>query len=191
MIFTEFIKKHISQDTHIGDLAREIQEDENFPINKSEKEIISYLQFKTLMNNTDDVLKELLKEYKNVKPESIDDIDIEARFTLFRTEIWKYYKEYFTVNKVILAGVPSDFTKAYCIDSKSKKSLLFDLKLSPNNLNEIRIVDENNIFIGPFTSIFSVENAVISLENCNYLPSANLNKKTFNELIDFLKLNMS
>ncbi len=47
MTLIEFIKSQLSQDTEVGDLAKDIQRDNEFPVDKSEKEITAYLDLKT------------------------------------------------------------------------------------------------------------------------------------------------
>lgn len=60
--FLKFIKSMAEEDTPLGDLAKDILRDKNFPMEKSEKEMISYLEFKT--SAVSDVFKELIKEYR-------------------------------------------------------------------------------------------------------------------------------
>lgn len=50
------------EDTPLGDLAKDILRDKNFPMEKSEQEMISYLEFKT--GSVSDVFKEFMREYK-------------------------------------------------------------------------------------------------------------------------------
>ena len=187
MTFIEFIKSKLSKDTQLGDLARDIQCDKEFPFDKSEKEIISYLDFKTRLGGTTSTFRKLLTAYKKVKDSDSNQLDVDAKFALLRTENWKFYKEYFPVQKVILVGLRSDFYKAYCIDASNRKALYFDIK-STSSLNDISIVDEESIHIGELTEHVSVGEAITLLENCTY-DNDRPDKDRFKELLELLKAN--
>ena len=62
--FIQFMKSLTDLDNPHGDLARDIFRDKDFPMKKTEKEMISYLEFKTGAGGTRDILKEVLREYK-------------------------------------------------------------------------------------------------------------------------------
>lgn len=188
MTFIEFIKSQLSKDTQLGDLAKVIQGDKEFPADKTEDEIISYLNFKTSMRGNNSIIKKFLKAYKIQKDTEINQLDLDTNFALLRTENWKFYKEYFPVDKVILIGQHSDFYKAYCIDSTNKKALYFDMK-SVNSLNDISMVDEERIHNGNWTEQVSVDKAISLLENCIYDTPVKPDKEKFTELIEFLKAN--
>jgi uncharacterized protein YozE (UPF0346 family) len=189
MTLIEFIKSQLSTETQLGDLARDIQGDKEFPADKTEEEIISYLDFKTRFGGTHSTFKRFLKAYKFQKDKATDPLDLDTNFSLLRTENWKFYKEHFPVDKVILVGQPTDFYKAYCIDSTNGKALYFDIK-SSSNLNDISIVDEERIHIGNLTEQVSVVKAISLLENCSYDTPVKPNKERYNELIEFLKANI-
>jgi len=188
MTLLEFIKSKLSEDSKLGDLARYIKGDLNFPSDKSEKQIISYLTFKTQFGGTSSTLKKLVTEFKKHFQNKTSDIDLDAKFALLRTENWKFLKEYFPVDKVVLVGGPTDYYKVYCIDTTNKKSLFFDLK-SQNELNDISIIDEQKIHIGDLTIQASVSKAINLLENCSYDTPIKPVEKKIIELIEFLKLN--
>jgi hypothetical protein len=188
MTLIEFIKSQLSKDTKFGDLAKDIQVDKEFPTNKSEDEIISYLNFKTSMRGNNSIIKKFLKAYKIQKGAETNQLDLDANFALLRTENWKFYKEYFPVDKVILIGQRSNFYKAYCIDATNGKALFFDIK-SADNLNDISIIEEETIYNGNLTELVSVDEAINLLENCNYSSDNEPDEKRFNELIEFLKAN--
>lgn len=187
MTLLEFIKSKLSEDTEIGELSKDIQGDKEFPAEQSEEKIISYLDFKTRMKGANDVFKALLRQYKKQKGKSSSGIDIEAKFSVLRSENWKLYKEYFSVDKVLLVGEPSsDIYKVYCIDSSNKKALFFDLK-SKGNLNDIEIRDENKIHRGNLTEEVTVPEAIELLQKCTYDTLVKPNANNFKELIEFLK----
>lgn len=188
MTLIEFIKSKLSKDTQLGDLAKDIQGDKEFPAHKTEEEIISYLTFKTSMAGTNSTFKKLIKAYKMLNDAENKELDIDSKFALLRSENWKFYKEHFPVDKVVLVGQDSDFYKVYCIDSTNKKALYFDIK-SANNLNDISMVDEAKIHFGNLTVQVSVSKAISLLENCNYPVDAKPDEKRFKELIEFLEAN--
>ena len=188
MTLIEFIKSQLSKDTQLGDLAKDIQGDKEFPANKTEEEIISYLDFKTLFGGTNPTFKRFLKAYKTQRLREADPLDLDTKFSVLRTENWKFYKEHFPVDKVILVGQHSDFYKAYCIDLTNKKALYFDIK-SSGNLNDISMIDEERIRIGNLSKKVSVDKAINLLENCTYDTPVKPDKERFAELIEFLKAN--
>ncbi len=188
MTLIEFLKSQLSKDTQLGDLAKDIQGDKEFPANKTEEEIISYLDFKTRYGGTNSTFKRFLKAYKIQKDKETDQLDLDTNYSLLRTENWKFYKEHFPVDKVILVGQHTDFYKAYCIDSTNKKALYFNIK-SSSNLNDISIVDEERIHIGNLTEQVSVDKAISLLGNCIYDTPVKPGQERFGELIEFLKAN--
>lgn len=189
MTLIEFIKSKLSDDGKLGDLARDIQGDSKFPIGKPEVEILSYLNFQTQLRGANSTFIRLVKEFKKQIHTENNDLDLDTKYALLKTENWKFYKEYFPVDKVILIGDDTDFYKVYCIDSTSQKGLFFDIK-SPDSLNDISFIDEQKIHIGGSTQHVSVSEAINSLENCVYaFPVTKPNKENFKELIEFLKLN--
>ena len=60
--FVKFIKEIADENTPLGDLAKDILRDKDFPMGKTEQEMISYLEFKT--RSVSDVFKVLMREYK-------------------------------------------------------------------------------------------------------------------------------
>ncbi|MEM0575835.1 YozE family protein [Flavobacterium polysaccharolyticum] len=64
MTIQEFIKKCSSLDSPIGDLANDILGDKNFPLSKSEKEVVEYLDFETKRGGTNSTFQEFLAEYR-------------------------------------------------------------------------------------------------------------------------------
>lgn len=189
MTLIEFIKSKLSDVSDVGNFARDIQNDLKFPIERSEKEMISYLDFHTQLRGANSAFIKLIKGFKN-QTHTNNDLDFDAKYSLLRTEDWKFYKEYFPVDKVFLIGKATDIYKVFCIDSSNRKGLFFDIK-SSTSLNAISIIDEQKIHIGNSTKQVSVPEAIDLLENCGYIPpSGKPNEKNFKELIEFLKLNI-
>ncbi|HEV7780809.1 MAG TPA: YozE family protein [Chitinophagaceae bacterium] len=188
MTLIEFIKSQLSKDSPLGDLAQDIQGDKEFPADKTEEEMLSYIEFKTRWKGNTAVYNNLVKAYKLHKNKVIDPLNLDANFVLLKSERWKFYKEHFPVDKVILVGSETDFYKAYCVDSSNGKALFFDIK-SEFSLNDIDIVDEERIHIGNLTEQVSVEKAIELLEGCNYPEDRKPEEKRFSELIEFLQAN--
>ena len=190
MTLIEFIKSRFSQDDPIGDLSRDIFLDRNFPFDKSDSEIISYLKLRTKRGDTYNVFKKFLKEYeKHLHDTNYKDEMFETNFLVLYSEQWQYYKENFIIDKVYLVGKPNDIYRVYCVDSMSKTALSFNLK-SESSLNDIRLIDENKILLGNLTKQHSIENALTILKSCPYETPEKPNKKKFSELLDFLKRNL-
>lgn len=63
MTINKFIKNIASVDSPIGDLAKDILGDKNFPSTKSEKEILEYLDTQTKRGGTNDTFQKFLAEY--------------------------------------------------------------------------------------------------------------------------------
>lgn len=67
MTIIDFNKECTSIDAPIGDLVNDILEDRDIPSEKTEQEIIEYLDSKTNIRGTNDVFQEFIAEYKNKK----------------------------------------------------------------------------------------------------------------------------
>jgi hypothetical protein len=147
--------------------------------------MISYTDFQSRIPGVHSAFIRFLEEFKKFPFIKNNVLDLDAKYAVLKTENWKLYKEYFSVDKVILIGENTSFYRVYCIDSSNQKGLLFDLK-SAKNLNDIFLVEEERIFIGDLTQQVSVPEAIDLLENCVYPPPCSkLNEEKFNELIKF------
>ncbi|MDB5258442.1 MAG: hypothetical protein JWM14_3137 [Chitinophagaceae bacterium] len=189
MNLVEFIKSKISRSSQFKTFANDVLDDKNFPVEKSEEEIIDYLNFQTKRGDTNETFQKLLKEYKkHIKNNQNKIFDFtEAKFSVLKSEHWKYYKENFPVDKVYLVGKDSDIYKIYFVDSKSKTALYIDPK-SDTSLNDTSIYKEENIRIGNATREVSVIDALNLLEKCTYDSGSKPNAAKFLEIIDFLRL---
>jgi len=188
MKFIDFVKIKASEDSPIGDLAGDILSDLDFPINESEESMFEYVKFKLGMNGLDDVYELMLKEFNKSLTNDVqagEDSLLNFIAQVPKAQLWSYYKENFSVDKVYLIGEPNDFYKAYCVSDKSGKALFIDLK-SMENLNSVGFVDESSIHIGELTNIVTKELAIQSLKNCVYKSDSGLNKIRYDELISFL-----
>lgn len=166
MTLIEFIKSQIAQDNDLGVLVRDIQADESFPVGKAEEAMLTYLDIRTRYGGTNSTYQKFLKKYNFQKTYPTGQLDLDAKFTVLKTEKWPYYKANFPVDKVILVGTLTDLYKAYCIDSTSEQALYFDIK-SSESLNSIMMVDQSRIYIGNVTQQVSIEQAIQLLESCS------------------------
>ena len=183
-----FIKSKLSEDSPVGTLARDIQGDLEFPINKNEHEIIPYIDFKTRMGDTNETFQSLLRSYE-IQLKQPDSLNLDAKFSVLYSEEWQFYKENFKTDRVILIGWPTDYYKVYALDSQSRKALFFDIK-SDMDLNHIGIVDEISIPIGDLTSSVNIHDAISLLNNCIYSTPVKPNTNKFKEMLAFLELNL-
>lgn len=60
----EFIRNYSSADNPIGDLAKDILRDKNFPSSKSETEILDYLDIETKKGGINDIFQEFVAAYR-------------------------------------------------------------------------------------------------------------------------------
>lgn len=67
MTSNKFIEDCTQLDSPIGDFANDVLRDKNFPSEKSEKEILEYLDFQTMKAGTNEAFKEFLSEFKKLK----------------------------------------------------------------------------------------------------------------------------
>jgi len=68
MRIIDFIEKCKKLDSPIGDLANDIARDRGFPVEKSDEEILGYLDMKTSFGGTNDAFVSFFQAYKKVKP---------------------------------------------------------------------------------------------------------------------------
>ncbi|KQK26086.1 hypothetical protein AR438_10925 [Chryseobacterium aquaticum] len=64
MTINEFIIRCSLADSIISDFANDILEDKNLPSQKSEREIIDYLDFQTRQTGINDVFQKFLAEFR-------------------------------------------------------------------------------------------------------------------------------
>ncbi|NKI27431.1 hypothetical protein HCG49_12750 [Arenibacter sp. 6A1] len=69
MTLRKYIQECAKEDSHIGDLAKDILRDNDFPFKKHENEIWKYLDSKTLIGGTNDIFLEFKEEYQKIKDE--------------------------------------------------------------------------------------------------------------------------
>lgn len=193
MTFIEFIKSKVSVDDSVGDLARDMMNDGEFPIESPNSEVISYLDFKTKLGGTNEVFKDLLMQYEiylldSPSNDNFSEI-IDSTFTVFKAEKWQLYKKHYSIDKVYLIGKISDIYRVYCENIKNGKAICLDIK-SGNDLNNIVLIDTNKIPKGEFTQLVTVNDAISKLENCKYETSIKPVAYRFNEILEFLKLNI-
>ena len=185
MTLNQLIKSKLSEDSLLGDLARDIQGDEKFPVNGTDKEILSYIHFHTIVRGNNGVVDELKTEYKKHRNKEVPAIDLDIMFSIFRSETWAFYKDHFPIDKIIMVGSLNDFYKVFCVDNSTHRALYFDMK-SDISLNDIEIIEEGKIFLGHLTRIVSVKKAIILLTQCEYPDDSLPNENTMKELLSYL-----
>ena len=63
MTFTKWLKKHKDDNTPLGDLARDVSEDKDFPKTKSSNKILEYLESKGACDGAISAFKDAWKLY--------------------------------------------------------------------------------------------------------------------------------
>ncbi len=71
MTLNKFIKKCASFDSPIGDLAKDILDDKNYPSKESDKEIFEYLDSQTIRGGTNDTFQKFLAEYRKINNKTL------------------------------------------------------------------------------------------------------------------------
>ncbi|WP_420148506.1 hypothetical protein [Spirosoma sp.] len=188
MTLIQFIKSQINQQNEFAELVHDIWIDGQFPVDQSEPDIIEYLSMRTRINGMYGTFEFFLHVYCSLREEQMDQLDLDAQFSVLQAENWPYYKAFFPVNRVILTGSLDDIYNVYCIDTVRKKALYFDLK-SFMVLNDILIVDIGRVFVGDNSRLVNVNEAIRLLQECPYETLIKPNAKNLSELIDYLKLN--
>lgn len=69
--FRVFIRSKLNEDTPVGDLARDIKGDREFPRDGTEQEQIRYLVWEA--RETSDIFSEFMREYKIYRKNHIND----------------------------------------------------------------------------------------------------------------------
>lgn len=185
MTLIEFLKSQASQDTPLGDLAKDIMGDKNFPYQRSEEGIISYIEFQTRRYGNEDVFEEMMKAFQEHKSKFIDPLDLEVNYTPLKAEQWSYLKAHFPAHRAITVGEKGNIYKVYGVDLASRKALKFEI-YSKRKLNELSIVDLNDIYIGDLTREVSVKEALDSLAATNFDEIRRPTEPNYSEMIDYL-----
>lgn len=187
MTLIQFIKYKLTEDSVIGDLANDIKGCLSFPSDKTEKEMMSFLEFKTTWAGSEEVFKLFKKEYREMpKSNKSKRIKIIEK-PLLRSEIWRYYKQTFSIDKVHLICF-EDIYKIYCVNTKTKKALTFNLE-SHTDLNDISVYEEEDLYVDELNQITSVSEAISILNQGNHDSKEKLFKYKINEIVDFLERN--
>jgi uncharacterized protein YozE (UPF0346 family) len=185
MTLLEFIKSQVSKDTQLGDLAKDILGDKEFPADQPEARILSYLEFKLGMHANLTMFNKLLKAYEKKKDASIDPMDLEGKFTVLRSEQWALYKENFRIDYVYTVGEPFKIYRIYTVDALARQALVFEL-ITTRCLNDITIIPENKINKGELTKKVSIQEAIKLLETNNKKEPYQPTEPNFTELLGFL-----
>jgi len=186
MTLIEFIKTQTTQETAIGDLARDIVGDKEFPRDRTEEGIVSYIEFKTRYRGTSDTFEEMMAAYQQVKDRQISPEDLEANFAVLRSEQWDYYKSHFRSDKAIIVGEAGDIYRVFAVDSKHKNALRFDI-YTRSDLNDIQLVTLDRVNNGALTKKVSISDAISALQENVYTENKQPTQPNYSELIDYLQ----
>lgn len=175
-----------SEDTALGDLSEDVMGDKNFPYNKTEKEILSYLDFQTGRHGNSEIFKELVEAYELQKDTPVDPMNLDVNYTPLKAEKWIFLKANFPSDRAITVGEKGDIYRVYGVDSASEKALKFDV-YTKSRLTELSIVDLENIVLSSLTKEVSIQEALDSLEANLFEGTREPAQPNYAEMIDYLK----
>lgn len=188
MTLLEFIKSQVSNDTPLGTLSMDILGDKDFPADQSEARILSYLEYNLGKHSNIDMFNKLKKAYNKKKDELVEPTNLDAKFTILRSEQWRFYKENFRIDHVYMVGAPNEIYRIFTVDASSGTALRFDLQTT-RNLDDLSIISENEINKGELTKLVTIDEAILALEINNKNEPFKPTEPNFKELIEFLKKN--
>jgi uncharacterized protein YozE (UPF0346 family) len=186
MTLIEFLKSQTSQNTPIGDLANDVMNDKDFPYERPENGIISYIEFQTRRRNNGEIFEELMEAYQEQKDKSVDPMDLDVNYKPLRAEQWSFLKAHFPSDRAIIVGEPGDIYRVYGIDSVGQKAIKFDI-YSTRQLNNLSIVDLTNIYIGDLSREVLVQEAIDSLAKNRYEGSRTPTEPNYSEMLSYLR----
>lgn len=186
MTLIEFLKSQASEDTPLGDLAKDVMGDKHFPFQKTEEGILSYIEFQVRRQGNADIFEELMKAFQERKDKPIDPLDIAINFTPLKAEQWSFLKVHFPAHRAIIVGESGDIYKVYAVDTVSQKALKFEI-YGKRKLNELSIVDLNDIYIGDLTLEVSVQEALDSLGATKFEGVRKPTEPNYSEMIEYLQ----
>ncbi|RYE20038.1 MAG: hypothetical protein EOP45_11690 [Sphingobacteriaceae bacterium] len=186
MTLIEFLKSKTSQDTPIGNLANDVINDKDFPYERPEIGIISYLEFQTRRHNNGDIFEELMAAYHEQKDKSLDPMSLDVNYKPLRAEQWSFLKAHFPSDRAIIVGEPGDIYRVYGIDSVGQKAIKFDI-YTTRQLNNLSIVDLNNIYIGDLTREVPVQEAIYSLAKNKNEGSRIPTEPNYSEMLSYFR----
>lgn len=186
MTLIEFLKSKSTEETDLGNLAHDVMRDKEFPYERTEEGIISYIQFKTYAAGASELFEEMMMAYEEEKENSADPMDLDINFTVLRAEQWSYYKQHFKADRAIIVGSPGDIYRTFAVDSASGNALRFDI-YTTRDLNDLLIVPLTNVNNGKLTRHVSILEAIEALESNDFEGDREPSQPNYSELISYLK----
>ncbi|MEA5425405.1 YozE family protein [Arcicella lustrica] len=186
MTIIEFLKSQVSFDTPLGDLAKDVMSDKDFPYEKSESGIISYIEFQLRRHGNGSVFEEMVSAFHEQKDNTVDPLNLDVHFTPLRAESWPFLKLHFPSDRAIIVGKLEDIYRVYAVDSASQRALKFDI-YTMRQLNDLSIINLNKIHMGVLTSEVSVQDALDSLAKNKYNDLRKPTEPNYSEMLDYLK----
>ncbi|PUZ28636.1 hypothetical protein DCC81_03895 [Chitinophaga parva] len=169
MSLIDFAKAIIDEPSPLGDLARDMQGDYEFPVDKTDQEILSYLRFKTSRQGNEEVVKEFAAAYRESAGQIPPADQLIASAVVFNAQRWQHLVKYFRRDKVVLVGKPEDIYKAYVIDYSTGKAIAFHLHTNLSNLNKIQIIEADGVPDGQLSRKMDPDAALVALQDCPYV----------------------
>lgn len=185
MTLIEFIKSQVSQDTPLGSLAEDVIRDKDFPFERSEEGIISYLEFRTRQGGNSEIFNDMMTAYLQQKDNPVDPIDLDINFTPLKAEHWKFLKTHFRSDRVITVGESGDIYKVFTVDSASQKAIKFEI-YGRQKLTELSILNLEDIYLGDLSREVSVQEAIDLLSKNQFGASRKPTEPNYTEMIEYL-----
>ena len=186
MTLLEFIKTQAGENSAFGDLADDVIGDKNFPYDKGEERIKSYLEFSLRTHGNAAMYEELMEAYQLQKNIEVEFSDLDTKFAPLRAERWEFLKANFPCNSVITVGEPGDIYRVYAIDSAGNEAIKFDV-YGKRVLTELSIVEVENIVFGNLTTELSVAEALVALAENKFEGTRSPTQPNYSEMIEYLK----
>jgi len=160
MTLNEFIKQCAEYDNPIGDLANDILGDNNFPAEKSDIEILDYIDMQTKRGRTNDIFQEFHAEYQKIANATLLHIlnflrenEVSSIEIALEKQIAKRYSE--LIGYIIKIPCENGFPETVIEDLRTlgtmnRQSVMLSdgTEVQSNLFNDPHINDGNNITFG-------------------------------------------
>lgn len=186
MTLLEFLKSQSNEDTELGNLAKDVMNDRDFPYERTEEGIISYIQFRTDAAGAGELFEEMMASYQGQKDKPTDPMDLDINFSVLRAEQWAYLKQHFKADRAVIVGRPGDIYRVFTIDSARGQALRFDI-YTTGHLNDLSIVPISQINSGDLSRQVSLQEAIDALGNNTFEGDREPKEPNYAELIVYLK----
>ncbi|MDB5159434.1 MAG: YozE SAM-like fold [Mucilaginibacter sp.] len=186
MILLEFLKSQSNEETDLGNLAKDVMNDRDFPSERKEEEIISYIHFRTHAAGAGELFEEMMAAYDLQKDEPADPMDLDINFSVLRAEQLAYLKQHFKADRAVIVGRPEDIYRVFTVDSASGQALRFDI-YTTRDLNDLSIVALSNMNSGDLTRQVSLQEAIEALRNNTFEGDREPTEPNYSELLSYLE----